>query len=298
MNLKQLEAFRAVMITGSTVGAAKMMRVSQPAISQMIRQLERQSAIQLFHRRSGRIFPTSEADILFAETERVYAGVKSIDRLADGLRQNRYGKLRIAGFPAISRRLLPQIIAEYCKTRSEIDVSLDSTQSRNLADLVARQEVDVALSVLPSDRDEVRAVPVSSVRALCVMPRDHRLAARKIVTAKDLESESFISLGKSDQTRLAIDKMFDALGVKRRLQMETTQSDMACGLVAEGCGVSIVDRLTMSGHRDERIVARPFEPALSFKIWLLRFRSTKQSRLTEDFSAFLEARTPELIASI
>jgi DNA-binding transcriptional LysR family regulator len=280
------------------VGAAEMMRVSQPAISQMIRQLERQSAIQLFHRRNGRIFPTPEADILFAETERVYAGVKSIDRLADGLRQNRYGRLRIAGFPAISRRLLPQIIAEYCRTRPEIDVSLDSTQSRNLSDLVARQEIDVALSVLPSDRDEVRAMPVSLVQALCVIPHDHRLAAKATIDARDLEGESFISLGRTDQSRLAIDKIFDGLGVRRRLQMETTQSDIACGLVAQGCGVSIVDRLTMSWYRDARIVARAFEPALSFKIWLLRLRSSKQPRLTEDFSAFLEKRTQELLASV
>jgi len=103
----------------------------------------------------------------------------------------------------------------------------------------ARQEIDVALSVLPSDRDEVCATPVTSVHALCVMPRGHRLAALATVHARDLVGESFISLGKTDQTRLAIDKIFEASGVDRRLQIETTQSDIACGFVGQGCGVSI-----------------------------------------------------------
>jgi len=54
----------------------------------------------------------------------------------------------------------------------------------------------------------------------------------------------------------------------------------------------------MSWYRDERIVARPFEPAISFRIWLFRLRSSKQSKLTEDFSAFLEQRTQELMAKV
>ncbi|TPM07395.1 MULTISPECIES: LysR substrate-binding domain-containing protein [unclassified Mesorhizobium] len=288
MNLRQLEAFRAVMVAGSMVGAAHMLRVSQPAVSQLIRQFERQSGIQLFQRRNGRIFPTSEASILFGESERVYAGVKKIERVAEGLRFNRYGTLRIAGFPAISRQVLPQIIAGYCKDKPEVNVSLDSVQSRNVSDLIVRQDADLALSVLPSDRDEVEAVHIGTLQALCVVPQSHRLAGSARISAKDLGGEPFISLGRNDQSRLAIDKAFESLGVVRRLHIETTQSDTACSFVAEGCGISIVDQLTMSWYKDERIVAIPFEPSISFKVWLFRARLSKQSRLLEDFSSFLQ----------
>lgn len=295
MNLKQLEAFRAVMISGSMVGGAKLLRVSQPAVSQMIIQFERQTGVQLFRRHNGKISATPEAEILFAETERVYAGVKTLERLADGLRHNRYGNLRIAGFPAVSRQVLPRIISEYCRDRPDVNVTLDSIQSRNIADRVARQDIDLALSVMPSDRDEVEAALVGKLKAVCIVPRSHPLCRKPIIHAADLEGEAFISLGKNDLSRLVIDKVFDTLGIERKLNVETTQSDVACGFVAEGNGASIIDRLTISGYRDERIVALPFEPEVSFRVWLLQLRTTRQSRLIASFSDHLRKRLTEFL---
>ncbi|MBA69149.1 MAG: LysR family transcriptional regulator [Rhizobiales bacterium] len=295
MKLKQLEIFRSVMIAGSMVGAARLLHVSQPAISQAIHQMEKQTGVRLFRRVNGKIFATAEANILFTEIERVYAGVKNLERLAEGLRHNRHGSLRLAGFPAISRQLLPAIVADYCRDRPEVDIVLDSTQSRNIPDLVARREIDVALSVLPSDRDEVEATVINTVNAVCILPVGHRLCDKTVIHAADLDGEAFISLGRNDQSRLMIDKVFEAQGVRRRLQMETTQSDTACGFVAEGSGVSIVDEMTMSWYRDERIAVLPFEPLISFNIWLLSLKGSTQPLLTRDFAEFLQTRLADAL---
>lgn len=292
MNLKQLEAFRAVMIAGSMVGGARLLRISQPAVSQMIRLFEKQAGVQLFRRHNGKISATPEADILFAETERVYSGVKMLERLTEGLRHNTYGTLRIAGFPAISRQVLPRIISQYCQERPEVNVTLDSIQSRNIADLIARREVDLALSVLPSDRDEVEGRIVGTLRAVCILPHTHRLRDRDVIHAKDLEGEAFISLGGTDPSRMMIDEVFETLGVNRRLHVQTTQSDIACGFVAEGTGISIIDELTMSWYGAERIIARPFEPGVSFRVWLLQLRTRRQSRLVKSFSELLRDQIP------
>jgi DNA-binding transcriptional LysR family regulator len=296
LNIRQLEAFRAVMVAGSMVGAAEMLRISQPAVSQMIRQFETSSGIQLFERRNGRIFPTPEASLLFAEAERLFIDVGKVARLAHSLRDNKWGALRISAFPAIIRRLLPKILAEYCRDKPEIGITLDSAQSRSMADLVARREVDLALSVLPSDRDDVEAVQIQTLRAVCVLPVGHRLAAQTIVNARDLDGEAFISLGRSDRSRFAVDKVFESLDVKRLLQIEATQSEAACAFVAEGCGVSVVDPISVFGYQDARTIVRAFEPAVSFKLWVLRPKASAQSRLTQDFSRFLEKRMTELLA--
>jgi len=297
LNIRQLEAFRAVMIAGSMVGAAEILRISQPAISQMIRQFEASCGIQLFDRRNGRIFPTPEASLLFAEAERLFIDVGKVARLANSLRDNKWGALRISAFPAIIRRLLPQILAEYCRDKPEIGITLDSAQSRSMADLVARREVDLALSVLPSDRDDVEAVQIQTLRAVCVLPVGHRLAARAVINAVDLEGERFISLGRSDRSRFAVDKVFESLDVKRLLQIEATQSEAACAFVAEGCGVSVVDPISVFGYQDSRTIVRAFEPAVSFRIWILRPRVSPQLRLTQDFCGFLEKRMTELLAA-
>jgi DNA-binding transcriptional LysR family regulator len=296
MNLKQIEVFRAVMITGSMVGGAKLLRVSQPAVSQIIGLFERQIGLQLFRRHNGKIYATPEADILFAETERVYAGVKTLERLAEGLHHNKYGTLRIAGFPAISRQVLPRIISEYCRDRPDLDVTLDSIQSRNISDLLARRDIDLALSVIPSDRDEIDATVVGTLKAVCILPRTHPLRDNVFIHARDLEGEAFISLGKSDPSRLIIDKVFEDLGVQRRLHIETTQSDIACGFVAEDNGTSLIDELTMAWYNDDRIIALPFEPEVSFKIWLLQLRTADQPLLVRTFAELLSRQLPAYLS--
>ncbi|MGE0237297.1 MAG: LysR substrate-binding domain-containing protein [Parvibaculaceae bacterium] len=296
MNIRQLEAFRAVMVAGSMVGAAEMLHISQPAVSQIIRQFELRSGVRLFERRNGRIFPTPEAAVLFAEVERLFVDVGKVARLAHGLRDNQWGTLRISAFPAVIRRLLPKILAEYSRQKPEVGITLDSTQSRNMADLVARKEVDLALSVLPSDRDDVEAEQILALRAVCVLPRRHRLAARAVIAAGDLEGEPFISLGRSDRSRFAVDKVFEALGINRRQQIEATQSEAACAFVAEGCGVSVVDPISVFDHRDTRTVVLPFEPVVLFKLWLLQPPASARLRLAQDFAHFLKDRMTVLLA--
>src|SRR5206468_723883 len=86
MNLRQIEAFRAVMHLGTTVQAAAFLHVSQPAVSRMIRQLEDATRLRLFKREKSRLRPTPEATALFREVERAFVGLDSLRRVAENLR--------------------------------------------------------------------------------------------------------------------------------------------------------------------------------------------------------------------
>ena len=65
MNLRQIEVFQAVMQTGSTVEAARLLHVSQPGISRMLAHIELQLGLTLFERRKGKLLPTPQADALY-----------------------------------------------------------------------------------------------------------------------------------------------------------------------------------------------------------------------------------------
>jgi DNA-binding transcriptional LysR family regulator len=71
MNLKHIEAFRAVMLAGSMTAAAKELFTSQPNISRLITQLERETGLLLFQRSGVRLIPTSEGNAFFREVERL-----------------------------------------------------------------------------------------------------------------------------------------------------------------------------------------------------------------------------------
>jgi DNA-binding transcriptional LysR family regulator len=212
------------MHSGSVTRAAEMLHVSQPAVSQLIRMLEMHCGFALFTRTGTHFVPTSEAETLLSEVDRMFIGVNQVARVATALRDQRWGNLSVAVFPAMAARFLPQIVTDYCCTRPSVRVSIESQRSAPLIDWVATDRVDFGIGLLPGDRSEVRGELIYSLPGVCAVPIGHRLEEKKVISAEDLADEPFISLGRQDRSRFGIDKIFDDLGVPRRLQIETEQS--------------------------------------------------------------------------
>ena len=91
MNLRQIEVFRAIMLTGSISGASKLLFVSQPAISRLMAHTEQRLGLTLFVRAKGRLHPTPEARRLLGEVNAVYDGVERVNGVAEDLMANRTG---------------------------------------------------------------------------------------------------------------------------------------------------------------------------------------------------------------
>ncbi len=285
MNVRQIEAFRAVMTTGSVTRAGERMSISQPAVSQLIAQFERHCGFRLFERQGSKLAPTREAQALFAEVERMFVGVGQIARVATALRDQSWGALSIAAFPAIARRVVPDILWGFCKDRPDTRFRIESMRSRSLIDAVATQHVDVGFSFLPSDRPEVESTHLHRLRGLCILPAGHRLATRRSIEAHDLTDEDFISLGPQDHSRFVIDRIFEERKIQRRLRIEVGQSETAFSFVAAGAGVAVVDPISAYNNTNPAVIIRPFSPAVEFDIWLIRPKAARSFNLVDSFVA-------------
>lgn len=285
MNIRQIEAFRAVMTTGSVTRAGERLSISQPAVSQHIAQFERQCGFRLFERQGSKLAPTREAQALFVEVERMFVGVGQIARIATALRDQSWGALSIAAFPAIARRVMPDILWSFCKGRPDTRFRIESMRSRSLIDAVAAQHVDIGFSFLPSDRPEVESTHLHRLRGLCILPASHRLAARPSIDAHDLADEEFVSLGPQDHARFVIDRIFDERKIQRRMRIEAGQSETAFSFVGAGAGVAVVDPISAYNNTNPDVVIRPFLPAVEFDIWLIRPKAARSFNLVEGFLA-------------
>lgn len=290
MNVRQLEAFRAFMATGTVTRAAEQMRISQPAVSQLINQLEGDCGFALFTRDTGRLRPTREAEALLVEVNSLFAGVQRVKRTAIALRDSQWGKISIASFMAASKKILPSIISEYSIEHPDVSFHLETMRSRHLLDAVASKLFDFGLSHLPADRDDVDSSLLHSCRAVCVLPATHHLAGLDEVDAALLEGERFISLGTQDPSVVAVTNAFDSIGVQRKIRIESGQSDTVCSFVANGLGVAVVDPFTVYDNADPRIVVRRFTPDVRFNLWLVTSRQAEHSRTLTHFLDYMRAR--------
>lgn len=126
MNLRQLQAFQEVMLTGSVTEAARNMGRTQPAVSALIAGLEKSVGYDLFERRGGRLHPVPEADFLLTEARSILDRLGGLRETMQGVGALEVGHLRIACMPVYAEIMMPRLISRFVKTREDITISLVS----------------------------------------------------------------------------------------------------------------------------------------------------------------------------
>ncbi|MDH0745103.1 LysR substrate-binding domain-containing protein [Pseudomonas sp. GD03842] len=289
MNFKQVEAFRAVMLSGSMTAAAESLHTSQPNISRLIAQLERGSGFKLFERVGGRLLPTDEGAALFADVERAFIGLQSLEKSAQNIRRGGTGQLRIAAVPSLSLTLLPEVIRRFREENPDAAISIHTNDSPMVAHWAASQFCHVGLaSYVGDDMPGVRTRKICDVPGVCVFPKGHRLAALTTVRPEDVYGEEFISLSQNDGARARVDRVFADEKEYRKLNLETPYAATVCSLVALGLGVSIVSPMVAREYLHLGVETRPFEPQIRFSTYLLLPEDRPQSLLSQRFSVLIE----------
>jgi DNA-binding transcriptional LysR family regulator len=288
MNVRQIETFRAVMEAGSVTAAAERLRITQPAVSKLIMELERSTRLALFVRKKRRLVPTQEAQLLYEEIERVYLGVDRIRRYATELREVKTGRAHIACLPSLGLSLMPVVMAQMAADIPAAHLTLHVRSSSRIVDWLLGQRVDLGISLVPVDHPSVEIESLVRTKAVCVLPRGHPLAARSRIAPGDLQGQSFISLRRDDDAAEMINRILDDSGVVRKAALETNLSEVACRLVRAGAGVSIVDPFTAARFGEE-IDVRHFEPPARFEVFLLFPAFRPRSQLLETFLTRLRA---------
>jgi len=265
LNPRQLEAFRLVMIAGSMTLAAEMLKISQPAVSRLIKDLETAIGMRLFRREGNRLIAGAEAQILFAEVDRFHVGVERIGRVARDLRSARTGSLRVASMTALSLTYLTEGVRRFRAEHPEVEISLEALNSRNTLQAVSTQQVDIGFMQIGGEYPGLEVIPVPELYASCMVPARHALARRGAVRLRDLIGQQLISLGRNSPLRARIDLALAGAGVECARPIETSLGHSACALVAEGLGIAIVDPFTAAHWAGQGLVRRRLSPAVPFE---------------------------------
>jgi DNA-binding transcriptional LysR family regulator len=285
INLRQLEAFRAVMLTKSITRAAEMLFISQPAVSRLISDLETSIEFPLFQRVKKRLIATPEADALFEEVERSFAGLNKINIVAREIRDFRSGNLSIAALPALGLGFLPERISQFAAEMPDVSLSLNIRGSQNVSSLVAAQRADVGFTESIDFGDGIDSELLLTTDLVCILPPDHRLKNKKVIKAKDLDGETFVGTGNWQLTCKDIDRYFEREKVRRKIRIDTQLNATVAEFVLSGTGVSVIDPVTADRYISKGLVVRPFVPSIRYSYYVIFPENRPRSRLAEQFVA-------------
>lgn len=262
MKLKDLEAYRAVISTGSTLGAAQLLGISQSAISRRISQLEEDMDVRLFFREGSRLIPSRISEALESRIADVLERIHILNEATNDIRSGSFAHalLRIAVPPGISRRIMPRIIAEFLKLHPEIRFEVLHGTYDVIRRMLEEKQADLGFLRLPLTDPTLLNSKVIEARSVCVMATDHRLADKDVIYPTDLRNEPLVLLGWRRAPRHDLDLVFSSHGIRPIIRLEAHSVSSACGFSAEGIGISIVNSLLVQDCIGSDIVVRTFTP--------------------------------------
>jgi DNA-binding transcriptional LysR family regulator len=299
LNIRQLEAFKAMMTAKTTIGAAELLGVSQPAVSRLLGQLEASLCVTLFDRSGGHLNPTPEALLLHEEVQRAFVSIDKIREIAREMQVANSGMVSAASLPMLAMDFMPAAIARFMANHPESRISLRVQMTPRIEELVASQLVDVGIAEYPFDRSGIEIEEFCSAEYLMAVPSHHRLARKARLTPEDLRDERYISITHNHLGRQLADEIFDRYGVKRRIVLEAQLFSSVANMVAKDLGVGLIDPFTAFDFRDHPgLRCIRFEPVVSLRLGMLYPVHRTLSRVAREFISSLKLSRRDVLRQV
>ena len=291
VSARQIEVFRMVMRLGSANRAAAALHVSQPAVTQLLQQLEVRAQLTLFDRPKGRLVPTPEAHALMEEVERVYEGLEAVQRKIIALQSLEDTVLRIGSLHAMAASVMPGALAEFQRLYPRTRCLLMVDSSKVLREALFQGAVDLAFLGDEADTSGLVSSPFYELPAVCAMPAAHPLARKAVLDLADLRDAPLIGLSATDPAQQRLEKLFASAGIAPRFVIETPYSATQCALVLAGAGLAVTNPMVAAEHAALGLRSVPLATEGLFFRALLAFKPRQaQSRAAQEFVALCRRR--------
>lgn len=282
LTFQQIEAFRAVVLSGTTVAAARMLHTTQPTVSRLIGQAQSATGMKLFVNDRGRLQLTREGRHLFETVQLHFQGFERIEEAVAALRESGAGVFRIACTPSLAQSILAAAMERFAQAYPQVHFNVQTLGTAQIGEGLRQGAYDIALTNNLFEGAEFQVHALHRAEAVCIAGPHHRFAKLRVVKVTDLKNEVLISLPREDQLAAALRKAFDGRKLVPPTAIETIYSSTICTFAARGLGVGVINPYMASVFKD-RLCIRPFSPRLPVTTYAAFARFAPASELAQRF---------------
>lgn len=275
---RQLRTFLAVVEAGSVSTAARTLHLTQPAVSQQLRELERTLGVRLLDRAAGKVIPNAAGAALLEPARRAAAAAEDAAAVAAEHGRGDVGRLRLGTGATACIHLLPPVLAAVKRAMPGLAVTVAIGNTAEILPRLEAGDLDVALVTLPVPASRALSVTrLLSDPLLALLPEADTLAGEGPITAEQLGRLPLILYEAGGNTRAATDAWFRRAGVTPRPVMELGSVEAIKTLVGSGLGGAVLPALAL---RDPvpGAAARALRPAASRELGYVLRREKVRDR--------------------
>ena len=244
LNLKYLPAIETILQEGSITAASKKLYVSQPALSQTIKQVERELGGPIFRRGETPITLTYEGELYLQAAQRMLDIDRSLHARVADARAEFHGEFSLGISNQRGLQLLPRVMPEFMRAYPKVKVNLVEYGSDQLERLTLAGQCDMAFLTTSGLRGGLQYTLIESEKLVLLASVDTALAARipdgTPIDISEAAAEGFISMKPGHSVRLIQDRLFQRSGMAPRILLETSNMEAAKAITARAGAVFLL----------------------------------------------------------
>jgi len=255
--LRQLRVFSAVARHLSFARAAQELKLTAPAVSMQIKELETEVGLPLFDRSSRKVSLTMVGEYVLAYAQRVLAAMRDAEDMVARFRGLKTGVLDVA-MVSTAKYFLPRLLAQFRDEHPGVEVRLRVASNREeVVALMREGAVELAIMGRPPKNWPSRAEPFAMHPHGLVTSVEHPFARAERVPARALLGEGFIVREPGSGTRAALDEFMEAYQMTPRVVMQMSSNEAIKQAVMAGMGVALLSLHTVGLELDHQLIAAP-----------------------------------------
>ena len=289
LQLTHLVALQAVARHGSFSRAARELRLTQPAVSMQVRQLERVLGLPLLERVGKRAYTTKAGEVLLTHAGRALRELENGVQLVQQLRGIVAGRIRLGTSASISIYLLPSALHRFRARYPQTELVVVTGNAPEIARAVVANELDVGIISLPIRERELAVTSLYRDELVAIGPPDRRWPRGRRVKAAELARETLILFEDGATLRGLIDGWFQRGGAAPALPMELGNTEAIKKLVEAGLGLSVTSWFAAKAEvRARKLAAVRLDPPLFRQIGIVLRRDKPRTPVLDAFLATLD----------
>lgn len=287
-SIPEYNAFRAMMLAGTTTDAARRLGVSQSAVSRAISSLESRLNVPLFERDAGRLRPTQEAVRFNLRLDPLFEALDRLDDVSEPVQET----LRLVAPPTYAHRFLISMIGSFLKSNPNFFVSFEVSTSEDVVRSILDGRFDLGITGVEQSRAGVKLELYRRSQAVCAMPKSHELATKDEIAPQDLHGEPLIALSQRHARRRQMDRLLQQAQSVPRIVAEVSTSFAAADLAKDGLGVTVINPFPLYHYRVSDLAFVPFRSTINYQSYFVTSDARPVPRIARAFIRHLRLNTP------
>lgn len=282
LTLRQIEVVRAVMLTGTITGAARMLNVSAPGISRLVKHTEESLGLRLFERRGGVYVPAVEASAIFDQISRVFSGVENLNRAVASLQRGEAVDLSFASAPSIAQFIAARAVRSVRQRYPDLFIDLNILKIEETIDYLMLERGEFVLMSTAVQNAGISNEVAAEGRLTAIVPEGHPLAGMARVSIHDLVRFPMIGVDANDPYGAVCARPLREAGLPVRYSMRGRFAQTVVSLVRHGLGVAVIDEFSVAELYMPGVVRLPLVEETAITAHIV----TKTGRVLSGFAEY------------